>query len=60
MPERHSDSRPAQVPSEDSSKAPDWIGSLSLAILVLYVVLLGIGMVAEALDIRAILAWPIY
>lgn len=31
-----------------------------LGLLIVYVVLLGIGTVAELLDIRSILNWPIY
>jgi hypothetical protein len=31
-----------------------------LALLVIYVILLGIGTVAELFDIRSILSWPIY
>lgn len=31
-----------------------------LGLLVVYVILLGIGTVAELFDIRSILSWPIY
>lgn len=57
--------REESKPPQEEGSGPDsfWArhgDDVVLALLLLYVVLLGIGTVAELFDIRSILSWPIY
>ena len=58
-----SESRPGQDAVADAAGESFWgkhRDDIILGLLVVYVILLGIGTVAELFDIRSILSWPIY